>query len=79
MPSGQCYIRAIVATPRSEGEAERDIGSPCMIGPGLVVVEKFLRRRRRPQVLVQDWLVHYLLVQYWLVHYWLMHYWLVHH
>ena len=25
---------------RSEGEAERDIGSTCMIGPGLVVVEK---------------------------------------
>ena len=24
---------------RSEGEAERDIGSTCMIGPGLVVVE----------------------------------------
>ena len=32
---------------RSEGEAERDIGSPCMIGLGLVVVEKFFRRRRR--------------------------------
>ena len=32
---------------RSEGEAERDIGSTCMIGPGLVVVEKFFRRRRR--------------------------------
>ncbi len=32
---------------RSEGEAERDIGSPCMIGQGLVVVEKFFRRRRR--------------------------------
>ena len=31
---------------RSEGEAERDIGSPCMIGLGLVVVEKFFRRRR---------------------------------
>ena len=31
---------------RSEGEAERDIGSPCMIGPGLVVVEKFFRSRR---------------------------------
>jgi|AACY02.8.fsa_nt_gi hypothetical protein len=50
---------------RSEGEAERDIGSPCMIGLGLVVVEKFFRRRRRrcrrrrrPQVLVHQWLVH---------------------
>ena len=32
---------------RSEGEAERDIGSPCMIGLVLVVVEKFFRRRRR--------------------------------
>ena len=34
---------------RSEGEAERDIGSTCMIGPGLVVVvvEKIFRRRRR--------------------------------
>ena len=32
---------------RSEGEAERDIGSPCMMGLGLVVVEKFFRRRRR--------------------------------
>ncbi len=32
---------------RSEGEAERDIGSPCMIGLGLVVVENFFRRRRR--------------------------------
>ena len=32
---------------RSEGEAERDIGSPCMIGLGLVVVDKFFRRRRR--------------------------------
>ena len=32
---------------RSEGDAERDIGSPCMIGLGLVVVEKFFRRRRR--------------------------------
>ncbi len=25
---------------RSEGEAERGIGSTCMIGPGLVVEEK---------------------------------------
>ena len=32
---------------RGEGEAERDIGSPCMIGLGLVVVEKIFRRRRR--------------------------------
>ena len=32
---------------RSEGEAERDIGSLCMIGLGLVVVEKIFRRRRR--------------------------------
>ena len=55
---------------RSEGEAERDIGSPCMIGLGLVVVEKFFRRRRRrrPQVLVHQWLVHQWLVHQWLVH-----------
>ena len=32
---------------RSEGEAERDIGSPCMIGLGLVAVDKFFRHRRR--------------------------------
>ena len=56
---------------RSEGEAERDIGSLCMIGLGLMVVEKFFRRRRRrrrrrPQVLVHQWLVHQ-----WLVHQWL--------
>ena len=31
----------------SEGEAERHIGTPCMIGLGLVVVEKIFRRRRR--------------------------------
>ena len=39
---------------RSEGEAERDIGSPCMIGLGLVVVEKFFRRRRRRRHLGVD-------------------------
>ena len=38
---GSCRIS------RSEGEAERDIGSLCMMGLGLVVVEKFFRRRRR--------------------------------
>ena len=36
-----------IAYYRSEGDAERDIGSLCMIGLGLVVVEKFFRRRRR--------------------------------
>ncbi len=43
---------------RSEGEAERDIGYLCMMGLGLVGVEKSFRRhrhrRRRPQVLVQQ-------------------------
>ena len=46
LPKG-AYCRSINVTSRSEGEAERDIGSPCMIGLGLVVVEKFFRRRRR--------------------------------
>ena len=68
-------------TSRSQGEAERYVGSLCMIGPGLVVVEKFFRRhrrrRRRPQVLVQDWLVQDWQVQDWLVQDWLVHYWLV--
>ena len=40
-------MRSYVREYRSEGEAERDIGSTCMIGPGLVVVEKIFRRRRR--------------------------------
>ena len=46
LPKIKCSINVIDYN-RSEGEAERDIGSPCMIGLGLVVVEKFFRRRRR--------------------------------
>ena len=39
---------------RNEGEAEWDIGSTCMIGPGLVVVEQFFRRHRRRRHLGVD-------------------------
>ena len=52
---------------RSEGEAERDIGSPGMMGPGLVVVENssvvVAAVAAIPQVLVHRRLVHH-----WLVH-----------